>query len=101
MPASLSYLTMFPINCIKLDRCFIERIGTDKASEEVIRSVLELARRLGLRVVAEGIEQEQQQRFLAGAGCDQLQGFLLARPMGAERLCAWLAEDVAVEPSTN
>ncbi|MGA0612669.1 EAL domain-containing protein [Caldimonas sp. KR1-144] len=89
--ASLSYLTLFPINCIKLDRSFVDRIGKDAASEEVIRSMLELARKLRLNVVAEGIEEADQERFLGIAGCDHLQGFLLARPMGVEQLLEWLA----------
>lgn len=87
--ASLSYLTMFPISCIKLDRSFVERIGKDSASEEVIRSMLELARKLRLDVVAEGIELADQQNFLGDVGCNHLQGFLLARPMGLEQLCDW------------
>jgi diguanylate cyclase (GGDEF)-like protein/PAS domain S-box-containing protein len=87
--ASLSYLTLFPISCIKLDRCFVERIGKDAASEEVIRSVIELAHKLNLDVVAEGIEQTDQQRFLGHAGCDHLQGFLLARPMDVQQLLNW------------
>jgi EAL domain-containing protein (putative c-di-GMP-specific phosphodiesterase class I) len=89
--SSLSYLTRFPINCIKLDRAFIDRIGKDKASEEVIRSLLELAGRLKLRVVAEGVEQQVQQDFLAGVGCDLMQGFHFVRPMSGTALPAWLA----------
>jgi EAL domain-containing protein (putative c-di-GMP-specific phosphodiesterase class I) len=89
--SSLSYLTRFPINCIKLDRAFVDRIGKDTASEEVIRSLLELAARLKLRVVAEGVEQQSQQNFLARAGCDLMQGFHLVRPMSGAALPDWLA----------
>jgi diguanylate cyclase (GGDEF)-like protein/PAS domain S-box-containing protein len=89
--SSLSYLTRFPINCIKLDRAFVDRIGKDAASEEVIRSLLELAARLKLRVVAEGVEQQSQQNFLVGAGCDLMQGFHLVRPMSGAALPDWLA----------
>jgi EAL domain-containing protein (putative c-di-GMP-specific phosphodiesterase class I) len=56
--SSLSYLSQFPIDCLKLDRPFINRIGKDKASEEVIRTLLQLARKLNIRVVAEGVEQQ-------------------------------------------
>lgn len=91
--SSLSYLTRFPINCIKLDRSFVERIGNDPASEEVIRSLLELAHKLGLRVVAEGVERRGQQAFLSDAGCELLQGFRFARPMPDEKLRPWLSSN--------
>ena len=89
--SSLSYLTRFPINCIKLDRVFIDRIGKDKASEEIIRSLLELAAKLKLRVVAEGVETQDQQTFLEDVGCDVMQGFHLVRPMPGNELPDWLA----------
>jgi EAL domain-containing protein (putative c-di-GMP-specific phosphodiesterase class I) len=89
--SSLSYLTRFPIDCIKLDRSFVERIGNDAASEEIIRSLLGLAHRLGLRVVAEGVEKHGQQVFLSAAGCELLQGFRFARPMPDEKLRPWLS----------
>jgi len=88
--SSLSYLTRFPIQCVKLDRSFVERIGNDAPCEEVIRSVLELTRKLGLRVIAEGIEQPAQQEFLARMGCELMQGFYLGRPMPEAQLQALL-----------
>jgi predicted signal transduction protein with EAL and GGDEF domain len=93
--SSLSYLTRFPINCIKLDRSFVERIGRDPASEEVIRSVLELSRKLNLHVVAEGIENVDQQGFLTRVGCKLMQGYHLARPMPGEQLERWLKAGAA------
>jgi diguanylate cyclase (GGDEF)-like protein/PAS domain S-box-containing protein len=89
--SSLSYLTRFPISCIKLDRAFVDRIGKDVASEEVIRSLLGLAARLKLRVVAEGVELQSQQNFLASVGCDLMQGFHFVRPMSGAALPDWLA----------
>jgi len=89
--SSLSYLTRFPINCIKLDRTFVERIGRDPASEEVITSLLGLARKLKLKVVAEGIEDPGQQDFLSRVGCDLMQGFFFGRPMAGDQLLGWLA----------
>ena len=91
--SSLSYLTRFPINCIKLDRAFVDRIGKDVASEELIRTLLALAGRLKLRVVAEGVEQANQQRFLSGIGCDLMQGYRFVRPMPGDMLPAWLASN--------
>lgn len=91
--SSLSYLTQFPIDYIKLDRLFISRIGKDITSEKVIQGVLELARKLGLRVIAEGIEEPEQQSFLTVAGCELMQGFYLMRPLAASQLGDWLREN--------
>jgi diguanylate cyclase (GGDEF)-like protein/PAS domain S-box-containing protein len=91
--SSLSYLTRFPINCIKLDRSFVDRIGKDKASEEVIQSLLELAQRLKLRVVAEGVEERSQQMFLTHVGCELMQGFYFVRPMPGNQLRSWLSSN--------
>jgi diguanylate cyclase (GGDEF)-like protein/PAS domain S-box-containing protein len=88
--SSLSYLTRFPINCIKLDRAFVDRIGKDSASEELIRTLLALAGRLKLRVVAEGVEQANQQLFLSAIGCDLMQGYRFVRPMPGDMLPDWL-----------
>jgi len=88
--SSLSYLTQFPINYIKLDRLFVSRIGKDVTSEKVIQSVLDLAQRLGLRVIAEGIEEPEQQSFLTGAGCELMQGFYLMKPLHGSQLGDWL-----------
>lgn len=94
--SSLSYLTRFPINCIKLDRMFVERIGKDKATEEVIQSLLDLSRKLKLHVVAEGIEEQYQQTFLTAAGCELMQGFHFARPMPNDQLLSWLSSSQAL-----
>jgi len=89
--SSMSYLSQFPINCLKLDRLFIDRIGKDRASEEVIQTILHLARKLDLRVVAEEVEQPIQQVFLAKAGCEIMQGSHFVRPMPGEQLAQWLS----------
>jgi len=87
--SSLNSLSRFPIDCIKLDRLFTSRIGRDAASEEIIRSLLELARKLELRVVAEGVECDSQRAFLESFGCELVQGFCIGRPMPAAQLSAW------------
>lgn len=91
--STLSYLSQFPINCLKLDRHFIERIGKDKASEEVIQMLVQLAHKLELRVVAEGVEQRSQQIFLTDAGCEIMQGYHFVRPMPGDQLAKWLSAD--------
>ena len=89
--SSLNYLTQFPINCIKLDQTFVGRIGEDKANEQVISSLLDLARKLSLHVVAEGVEQGSQRQFLEKQGCKLVQGFHIGKPMSAADLNSWLA----------
>jgi diguanylate cyclase (GGDEF)-like protein/PAS domain S-box-containing protein len=91
--SSLTYLSQFPINCLKLDRHFIGRIGKDKASEAVIQTLLQLAKKLELRVVAEGVEEHGQQAFLARAGCEIMQGYHFVRPMPGDQLAKWLSAD--------
>ena len=86
-------MTRFPINCIKLDRSFVERIGKDKASEEVIQSLLELAQRFKLRVVAEGVEERNQQVFLTHVGCELMQGFHFVRTMPVNQLRNWFSSN--------
>jgi diguanylate cyclase (GGDEF)-like protein/PAS domain S-box-containing protein len=91
--SSLSYLSQFPIKCLKLDRQFIDRIGKDKASERVIETLLQLAKKLELRVVAEGVEEQEQQQFLTDAGCEIMQGFHFVRPMPGAQLAQWLSAE--------
>lgn len=79
--ASLSHLTRLPLDDIKIDRSFIQGIPADVKSAAIVRSLISLAHSLGLGVVAEGVETEEQMEFLRLQGCDEVQGFLFAKPM--------------------
>ncbi len=79
--SSLAYLRHLPIDRIKIDRSFVEGVGTDPEATAVARVIVELARSLRLSTVAEGIEHDAQAAALAEMGCDMGQGFLLARPL--------------------
>lgn len=81
--ASLHYLTMFPLDTIKVDRAFVENILEDKRQYAIARSIINLAHDLDLKVVAEGIETEAQFELLKQLGCDIGQGYLFSRPLSA------------------
>jgi EAL domain-containing protein (putative c-di-GMP-specific phosphodiesterase class I) len=75
---------------LKIDRAFVLSMATDRGDAAIVRSIIDLARAFGLRVVAEGVEDERTWRRLAGAGCDAAQGWFHARPMPAAELAVWL-----------
>lgn len=82
--ASLNYLHMLPINTLKIDKSFIDKINKEKAMNYIIEYTVNLAHQLGIEVVAEGVEEEEQLNFLYDIGCDYIQGFLLGKPIEEE-----------------
>lgn len=84
--SSLNYLKRLPIHVLKIDRSFVAGIGKSKPDENIIAAILDLARALGLEVVAEGIEETAQADFLRRAGCQQAQGYLYSRPLPVAEL---------------
>jgi diguanylate cyclase (GGDEF)-like protein/PAS domain S-box-containing protein len=95
---SLAYLKRFPIEGLKIDRSFVWGLGDGTADRSIVRAVLAIADSLDLRVVAEGIETEEQRKILAALGCRVGQGYLLSRPVPAEEATAML---VAVPGSSH
>ncbi|HEX4494799.1 MAG TPA: EAL domain-containing protein [Thermoanaerobaculia bacterium] len=79
--SSLSYLTTFPIDTLKVDRSFVHTIGHARGSEEVAAAVIALAVSLEISVIAEGVERQEQWRWLQGLGCEQFQGYLFSPPL--------------------
>ncbi|MFM2342180.1 MAG: hypothetical protein RLZZ592_1833 [Pseudomonadota bacterium] len=89
--SSLSYLKRFPLQRLKIDRSFVDGIPDDGEDLAIVEAIVALARKLNLRIVAEGVETGAQRELLARLGCDEMQGFLLGRPMPACDLEALLA----------
>ena len=90
--SSFAYLAWQPLNMIKMDRSFLARMDSDKRTGAVIGGMISMARKLGLDVIAEGVETEQQARFLRDNGCEYAQGFGLARPQSADRIAHLLLQ---------
>ena len=82
--SSLSYLQSFPFDKIKIDQAFIANLGHSHQATTIIRAVIALGRGLNLPVVAEGVETDEQLRFLAAEGCSEFQGYLVGRPKPIE-----------------
>jgi diguanylate cyclase (GGDEF)-like protein/PAS domain S-box-containing protein len=89
--SSLSYLKRFPITSLKIDRSFINEVGTDANDAAIASSVIALAQAMSLEVVAEGIETDEQLRFLVARGCTEGQGYLFSRPVPPAELELFLA----------
>ncbi|MFH6785520.1 MULTISPECIES: putative bifunctional diguanylate cyclase/phosphodiesterase [Methylobacterium] len=95
--SSLNYLRSFPFDRIKIDRSFVTGLGAGAQNAAIVRAVIDIARVLGMRTTAEGIETAEQHRVLALLGCDEVQGYLFGRPVPAEEaralIARWRAED--------
>ena len=83
--SSLSYLKRFPVDRLKIDRSFVQDITVDRDGEAIVRTIIALAHNLGLKVVAEGVENKAQINYLRNNKCDELQGFYYGHPMPAEK----------------
>ncbi len=82
--SSLYNIRRFALDCLKIDRSFVDGMGRERESAAIVHSIIHLGRALGMEVVAEGVETEAQLQALRVAGCSHLQGYYLARPMAEE-----------------
>lgn len=92
--SSLSYLRKLPVGELKIDRGFVLDLETSADARAVVDAVVKLAQALGLKVVAEGVENEAQGQILRSMGCDELQGYIYAKPMSAKALALWAMDDI-------
>jgi diguanylate cyclase len=91
--SSLAVLGRLPAAELKIDRAFVTDLGQSERAETIVKTVIQMARSLGLRVVAEGVETPAQRDLLVKLGCDELQGYLFAKPMSPEALVLWAVND--------
>ncbi len=97
--SALTTLRTMPLEIVKIDRSFVAGLPTDTTDLTVVEAVVQMAHRLGLRTIAEGVERPEQQKFLREAGVDAIQGFLHRRPAPAEEVLAWLANRGRTSPA--
>jgi EAL domain-containing protein (putative c-di-GMP-specific phosphodiesterase class I) len=91
--SSLSYLKRFPVDALKVDKSFVDRLGQDSEDTAIVEAIISLSKALGLRVTAEGIETKEQFERLKAMGCDQGQGYYFSRPLMPEAMEELLGKD--------
>ncbi len=89
--SSLSYLTRLPVDALKIDKSFVIDMHNDAGNAAIVRSVIDMAHHMGLKVVAEGIETQEAVELLARLGCDLAQGYFISRPLPGDQFETWLA----------
>jgi EAL domain-containing protein (putative c-di-GMP-specific phosphodiesterase class I) len=90
--SSLAYLKRLPARSLKIDRAFIRDMAVDQRDVSIVRSAIDLGHTMGMQVVGEGVEDDVVRDMLDALGCDQAQGYGLARPMPVDDLLVWLNE---------
>ena len=96
--SSLAALKRFPMDCVKIDRSFVRDIPGDAGDAALTRAIIAMGHSLGLHVVAEGVERDDQLDFLRKEGCDEYQGYLFAQPMPENALLTLLTPFTQAAP---
>ncbi|WP_171016105.1 EAL domain-containing protein [Ramlibacter sp. 2FC] len=97
--SSLNYLHRFPVDRIKLDQSFVRDVATHAVTAALVRTILAMARDLGVTTIAEGVESSGQLGYLRKHSCHEMQGYLFSRPLPPEELAQWLREDRRLPPA--
>ena len=93
--SSLAYLKKFPIQTLKIDRSFVQDLGVDGDDDAIVKATIAMANSLNLKVIAEGVENRQQIDALVGYECQEVQGFLFAKPMASDEFSAYMQQSNA------
>jgi len=96
--SSLNYLNKFAVDKIKIDRSFVQNLDSSAASDAIVQAMVALAKAVGVEVTAEGVETNEQREFLRSVGCDQIQGFLMSRPLWPDQVERLLGMEEKLEP---
>ncbi|WP_165864465.1 EAL domain-containing protein [Capsulimonas corticalis] len=99
--SSMSYLANFPVDTLKIDQSFVQRLGSNSESDAIVQAIMTLAKALNLRVTSEGIETDEQRALLRGMGCDRGQGYLFSRPLTSLALTELLTNQFLTNQSDN
>lgn len=95
--SSLSYLNRYPFDTIKIDRSFVNNLGVEENAAAIVRTIIDLGAGLGMKVVAEGVETIEQALLLQQLGCDELQGYLLGRPLPLQQISREVPKAIALQ----
>ncbi len=98
--SSLSYLTKLPLTTLKVDRSFVVDLSSDKSAQSIAMLIVNMAHNLGAKVVAEGVETEAQLEFLRSIKCDQIQGYIVSKPLPEKEAEEFLAKSISA-PTTK
>ena len=89
--SSLSYLHRMPLNCLKIDKSFVSAMDIDKVGRSIVHTIIQLAHLLDMRVVAEGVETQEQIKLLKNMGCDYFQGYFISKPLPVSEVVGYLS----------
>lgn len=91
--SSLGYIKKFPLDTLKIDRCFVQHIDTDAQNRAIAKAIITMAKSLDFKTVAEGVETQGELKVLQDLGCDSIQGYYYSRPLPFDKFCAFVTED--------
>jgi diguanylate cyclase (GGDEF)-like protein/PAS domain S-box-containing protein len=93
--SSLRHLQQYPINALKIDQSFVQNIVTNKRDASITRTVIAMGHDLGLRIIAEGVETQEQLDFLREHGCEEIQGYIVSRPLPTDQFIPFVSKHIA------
>ena len=94
--SSLAYLAAYPIDILKIDRAFITKIGSTK-DDAIVNAIIAMGKAMGMKLVAEGVENLEQIKYLKQQGCDYFQGYYFSRPLNAEDCTEFLIQEKLIQ----